>query len=646
MRVLMKKLSAFVSMAMMLVLMVAMNVSAAVEIITIDCPERCVTYTKSIIDTTLKTSLNITKYNFSGQGIESDGQHVEDEEIPEGAVPLAGVTFKYYKVADLTHINENEPAASLKYNLTDTQVATALDLESPGLYTSDVLIERLTIANADDNMRNMLEQVVDRKGTAMDPTDEDGKTIAEGLEQGLYLVIESVVPGIVYERAQPFFVSLPMTNAGPVVNGNTTYEPGTLWQYDVFVYPKNKVDTPEIEKNIVKGEEREKYDSIGVGDTVTYEIKTEVPLGVDKMSKFDIMDTMSAGLTFDQIQSVRVGDILIPVDQLVVDTNVEGKTFAIHFITDSNNALTGRGGQAVTVTYTATLNENCIVTPEGNPNHATLVYNHNASISGEGQDMVVEDIADPRVYTYGIDLEKTDNNGNPLAGVEYELYGEDRNTQIYTTQRLSTNEAYQDVNSYYPNGTNQGVKIVTDANGRAYIWGLAPGTYYLKETKTLEGYTLQKDLIKVTIGEKVTYVETSAQNDTKTERAGTYGRIPDENVPTYYRLRSNGQYVEFSDLSSYAGKYVNFGTNAVYTKNGDTYEKVQMYYPTVKADVDTAKPFGAEDMNVLLKVVNNADFDLPLTGGIGTYLFTIGGAIIIFAAGALLLIRRKRSLSR
>lgn len=633
----MKKLSTWISMVLLVAFAVAMSVSAKAEIVQVNCPERCVTYTKSIIDPDIKTSLNITKYNYSGEGIESNGQHTQ--EIPEGAVPLPGVTFKYYKVADLVHKNDESPV-SLKYEITDQQVSTALDL-LPGLHTSEELIEALDTANGDAKLKAMLEEIVNRKGTAMDPTDEDGQTSASNLPQGLYLVIESIVPGEVYERANPFFVSLPMTNAGPVVDGDTTYEPGTLWQYDVFVYPKNKVEKPEIQKNIVKGDEREKYDSLGVGDTVTYEVKSEVPKGVDTMSKYNIMDTMSAGLTFNRIESVRVGDIIIPNDQLTINTNVEGKTFVIEFITKDRNVLTGHGGEDITVTYTATLNENCIVTSEGNPNHATLVYNHNASIEHESEDMVVEDIVDPKVYTYGIDLTKVDKDGKALAGVEFELYESDQTTQIYVTKKASTNEAYQDVNSYYPNGGNSGDKITTDENGRAYIWGLAPGTYYLKETKTLEGYTLQKDLIEVKIGESVEFK--AADQD----HSGTYAQIPTENVPTYYRLRRSGEYVEIRDLTSYAGEYVNFGSDAIYTKNeAGEYEKVTMYYPVVKASVEVADPFGAEDMNVLLKVMNNPTFDIPLTGGIGTYIFTIGGAMILLAAAGLLLIRRKRSLGR
>ena len=42
-----------------------------------------------------------------------------------------------------------------------------------------------------------------------------------------------------------------------------------------------------------------------------------------------------------------------------------------------------------------------------------------------------------------------------------------------------------------------------------------------------------------------------------------------------------------------------------------------------------------------MEVVNNKGFNLPATGGMGTYLFTIGG-LVIMAGAALLLIASKK----
>ena len=48
-------------------------------------------------------------------------------------------------------------------------------------------------------------------GTAMPETDENGYSKVDGLDQGLYLLVETRVPENVTSTAAPFLVSLPMT---------------------------------------------------------------------------------------------------------------------------------------------------------------------------------------------------------------------------------------------------------------------------------------------------------------------------------------------------------------------------------------------------------------------------------------------------
>ena len=70
-------------------------------------------------------------------------------------------------------------------------------------------------------------------------------------------------------------------------------------------------------------------------------------------------------------------------------------------------------------------------------------------------------------------IKKDENNDKPLEGVKFELLDEDKKS-IYT--ELTTNES-----------------------GQIEINNLLPGIYYIKETKTLEGYNLYDKLIKVEI---------------------------------------------------------------------------------------------------------------------------------------------------
>lgn len=68
-------------------------------------------------------------------------------------------------------------------------------------------------------------------------------------------------------------------------------------------------------------------------------------------------------------------------------------------------------------------------------------------------------------------IKKEQETGNIMSGVEFELLDENKNP-VYTN-------------------------LITDEEGKFEINNLIPGTYYLKETKTLDGYEIYEQLIKV-----------------------------------------------------------------------------------------------------------------------------------------------------
>ena len=172
---------------------------------------------------------------------------------------IKGVEFTYVKVADIFQYGESESD-----NRTDAHVeilyavdktngadflaalgladgknryenADALD-ESKYFYQSDVLISALSsglTANA-TTVKNAMERYAAANGTAMTLTDSYGKTEAENLPLGLYLVAETKVPEMVVSTTDPFLVSVPMTS----VNGTNANDGGTRWIYDVTLYPK------------------------------------------------------------------------------------------------------------------------------------------------------------------------------------------------------------------------------------------------------------------------------------------------------------------------------------------------------------------------------------------------------------------------
>lgn len=158
--------------------------------------------TAATIDTSLKGSLTIHKYEYNGNsGKPGTGETSDASNVPSpDAKPLEGAGFTLYKVAnadDLTNYYSTNPT----------------DLPKVGSYLSDGKI---------DNSK--VKVTISEK-----KTNNDGIAKFENLAVGFYVVIETSTPDKVTTPAAPFLVSIPMTTVS-----------GDGWLYDVHVYPKNK----------------------------------------------------------------------------------------------------------------------------------------------------------------------------------------------------------------------------------------------------------------------------------------------------------------------------------------------------------------------------------------------------------------------
>lgn len=158
--------------------------------------------TAATIDTSLKGSLTIHKYEYNGKsGKPGTGETSDASNVPSSdAKPLEGAGFTLYKVAnadDLTKYYSTNPT----------------DLPKVGSYLSNGKI---------DNSKVKIT-ISEKK------TNNDGIAKFEDLAVGFYVVIETSTPDKVTTPADPFLVSIPMTTVS-----------GDSWLYDVHVYPKNK----------------------------------------------------------------------------------------------------------------------------------------------------------------------------------------------------------------------------------------------------------------------------------------------------------------------------------------------------------------------------------------------------------------------
>ena len=343
-------------------------------------------------------------------------------------------------------------------------------------------------AFAKDIMGWILNNATAVAATHKTSTTTDGTTVISDLAYGYYVVYPlgatdtSTAPGNETVKSVASLVSVTGTDARVNMKSN---------------YP-----------TVVKKVNNKNADDVNIGDTVTYTLTSKVPDMTGYTSYvFNFKDTLSTGLTFKEITSVTVGDTTInKVEAGQEANNTYTLTQAGQNITITmNNFLASnkdKVGQTITVTYTATLNEDAVTGFDANKNSATVEYSNKPGTDkkGESEPSIVD------VHTFNFTIfkyYKTEGSDtkNPLANAEFELYkangevaGDKVNIKKVTEgeYRVATPEE----------AAIKGFKsdvIVSGTNGKVLVKGLDAGTYYLRETKAPDGYNKLLSDIKVEI---------------------------------------------------------------------------------------------------------------------------------------------------
>ena len=588
---------------------------------------------------------------------------------------IKGVEFSFVKVADIVQFSESEAdnrtdghvevlyavdkakgADFLKtLGLTDGKSryenADALD-ESKYFYQSDVLISALSTcltANS-TTVKNAMERYAAANGSAMALTDSYGKTKAENLPLGLYLVAETKVPEMVVSTTDPFLVSVPMTS----VNGTNAADGGTRWIYDITLYPKNLTGIPSLEKTLREAKadtgKTDAYAHTGTasaGDTIDYQIISTLPSITSEttyLSCYTLIDTLSKGLAYTK------GDVTLELFTDSACTNAitkwseqDGK-FTVGYSTndagesvmtiemteaglaelntskavysDAGMVNSGFSDCTLRIRYTAKMNSNgdLVYGDKGNDNRVVLTWKRS---SQNYYDTLVDDC---HVFTYGIDLTKVFNDGqgnfknvafliqNKTDGY-YVKAALDQATGIYYVTEHVTDK--KDATNFVP-------VTVAGKDGKIVVMGLEDDSYVISELKTDNGYTLLKNAITVDISRADT------ANSCTIYESDVLGLI--QNDPRY------AEKVNSADgITNHAQKHLEHKlVTASATVDG---KKVTMLESN-----------GSKNAEAPLTVVNTRGFDLPKTGDHGTWMYSVGGVLLMTAAaGAMFFALRKRS---
>lgn len=327
-----------------------------------------------------------------------------------------------------------------------------------------------------------------------------------------------------------------------------------------------------------------------IGDIVPFELTGTLPSNYAdyKTYKYVFHDTLSEGLTYKN-------DAKVYVKNGESETDVTN-SFTVNFGTITCNNLkdiekvTITKDSKIVVRYSATLNEHAEYGKQGNPNEVYLEYSNNPNYTGAGENSPTGQTPPDAVivFTYKLDANKVEpneeNGTTPLKGAGFTLFKIVPGTEAGTTLE------------------NQIGAEVKGTDMTKFSWlGLDAGKYVLRETTTPAGYNTAADIEFEIVG---AYVATT---DTDGVASGTKPEL-------------TGLVVKDSSGNTISG---DAETGATFTTTLDS----------TRSDIST-------------NVVNRKGTNLPETGGMGTTILYVVGAILVIGAGILLVTKKRMNANK
>lgn len=364
---------------------------------------------------------------------------------------------------------------------------------------------------------------------------------------------------------------------------------------DTTATPKS--DVPTVEKKV---QEDDKYNQDGgygnryndvadwnIGDAVPFKLIGTLPANFADYDTYQYIfhDTLSDGLDLNEgsikvyYASDKAGTDKTEISSEKYTVNVPGTecSFEVAFA-DLTSVEGVTANKYIIVEYTATLNKDAEIGLPGNPNKVYLEFSNNPNSGGE-EDTGKTPEDKVIVFTYELDVTKVDGTDTDikLKDAEFKLYDKNGKYVIVDADGKVTGWA---------DNEEGGSTLKSDGNGLFKVIGLDDGTYYLKETKAPDGYN------KIT--EPIEIVITAATENDQNWEAGEGPK----------------------DALTALEIQVTVGSSET-SGNGDT-----------------------ETGIVATDIQNNKGAELPGTGGMGTTIFYVLGAILVLGAGVLLIARR------
>ena len=364
-------------------------------------------------------------------------------------------------------------------------------------------------------------------------------------------------------------------------------------------YIRIKVDKPTQDKEVQENTTQawNEISDYNIGDYVPFKIKSKVP-NPEKFENYTMTftDEMSDGLTFaDTVEgvadanklSITVNGTTLAADAYTLTSSAHGFTLELPVKTDGTAKYTE--GAGIEIKFFALLNKKAEIGAGtgGNTNKSKLTYSNDPDSSTSTTD-TQEDIV--ITFTYELDIDKIDGaTKKALPGAQFALKATtgEHAGKFAIVDDKGILSGWADTKPAEDDTTN-GALLISGSDGKIKVVGLDNGSYTLTEVKAPAGYNTIPDVV----------VEIKAKTENGSDFTDDLEKNPEKALT---KLEVN------------------------VPVNGDAVVQ--------EGDAKT----GA----VNVEVENNSGAALPETGGIGTTMFYIAGAILVIGAGVLLVSRRR-----
>lgn len=393
---------------------------------------------------------------------------------------------------------------------TDSAIASQTDGSSTITYyfKPTAVQNALSAKNSEAGGQAAIESYLESNNATNKVTDSNGNATFSSLTYGLYLLAKSALPADATTDLVPFLVSVPMY---------VESDSGDAWQSTVYAYPKVRTDDITISKTVDDQDGTTYADGdiyVNAGQILKYTVTTTIPAAATgngsatPFTSLVITDT-NTGSTLDINEStvkVKLGEVELTSTENYTVAYSDNQGNSVLTITLTNTATTGGLAelnknlgtqQTITVTYDATVATDVTFSTK-------LTNTAKATYQREGMTGTVDaTVADGQtntvdLYTYGLDLTKTlsDNETITENSISFELYKTNNGGTLSDKIPVKSGTG-----GYWVAAAEETTPVVmyVGTAGELNLYGLEPGTYYLKETATMDGYTLLDEPITIVI---------------------------------------------------------------------------------------------------------------------------------------------------